>query len=181
MHLVTVNDQIGDRGLGVSTVDSNAKPVASAARTIAALKIVLNVMDVVPQQFYMGARSRHADSQRSEPMFGGSEVTNFKALDPYITLVVNGENALSAGGSEMRCVEDGRFARIASKSDESIARIAGRVDAHQFFIDSAANVDGATRPCCFGCMLNCAPRRGLRTRIRIIPGRRHVEGGVCLA
>src|SRR5277367_5120433 len=146
MHLVTVNDQIGDWGLGVRTVYSNAKPIAAAAWTIAALKIVLDVMDIVLQQFYMGARSHHADTQGSQPMFGSAEVANFKPLDPHVTLVVNGEYALSAGGSEMRRVEDCRLAWITPKGDESVARVAGCVDTHQFFVGSTANIDGAARP-----------------------------------
>jgi hypothetical protein len=39
-------------------------------------------------------------------MFGGAEVANFKAFDPYVTLVVNRQYSLSAGGSEMCRVED---------------------------------------------------------------------------
>ena len=94
MHLIAVNDQVSDRGLGVGTVHSNAKPVAAASRSIAAVKSLLNMMDVVLQQFYMGAGSHNAYTQWSEPMFGGAEVTNFKALDSDVTLVVNREYCL---------------------------------------------------------------------------------------
>lgn len=44
----------------------------------------------------MGAGPRNAYAQWSEPMFGGAEVANFKALDPYVTLIVNGKYAASA-------------------------------------------------------------------------------------
>ena len=181
MHFIAVNDQIGDRGLGISTVYGNAKPVAAASGSVAALKIILDVMDVVFQQFNMGARSHHADAQRSEPMFGGAEVANFKPLDAHVALVVNGDDALSAGGSEMCRVQDCRFAWMASEGNEAVARVAGCVDTHQFFVGSTANVDGTARPCRVCGVLNGAPRRRLRTGIRIIPGRRHVEGGVDLA
>src|SRR5258708_334516 len=114
MHLIAVNDQVSDGRLGVGTVYGNAKPVTAASRGIAAWKIVLNVMDVVFQQFYMRAGPRNAYAQRCEPMFGGAKVTNFKALDSHVTLVMNGENPASAGGSEMPCVQGRRLARIAS-------------------------------------------------------------------
>jgi hypothetical protein len=71
----------------------------------------------------------------------------------------------------MLCVEDRRFARIASESNESIGRVAGFVDAHQFFIDSAKYIHGTARPHGIGGMLNGAPRRRLSAGIRIIPGR----------
>ena len=87
MHLIAVNDQVSDRRLGVGAVYGNAKPVAAVSRSIAALKSLLNVMDVVLQQFYMGAGPDNADAQRGEPMFGGAEVANFKTLDPHVALL----------------------------------------------------------------------------------------------
>jgi hypothetical protein len=44
----------------------------------------------------MGAGSHVAYAQWSEPMFGGAEVANFKALDSHVTLIVNREYALSS-------------------------------------------------------------------------------------
>ena len=81
----------------------------------------------------------------------------------------------------MRCVKDRRFAGIASKSNESIRRVAGCVDAYELFVDSTPHVDGTARPRGVCGVLNGAPRRRLSAGIRIIPGRRHVEGGVWLA
>ncbi len=54
------------------------------------------MMDVVLQQFYMGAGTHNTDAQWSEPMFGGAVVANFKAFDPNVTLVVNRQYAASA-------------------------------------------------------------------------------------
>ena len=84
------------------------------------------MMDVVLQQFDMRAGTHHAYAQWSKPMFGSAEVANFKALDPYIALVVNGKYRLPAGGSEMRCIENRGFAGIASQSNVSISRVARR-------------------------------------------------------
>src|SRR5580692_9134100 len=47
MHFIAVNDQVGDWGLGVGTVDGNAKPIATASWSIATLKSLLNMMDIV--------------------------------------------------------------------------------------------------------------------------------------
>src|SRR4029077_1041292 len=165
MHLIAVNDQVSDRSLGVGTVYGNAKPVAAPSRGIAAVKSLLNVMDVIFQQFYMGAGSRNAYAQRCEPMFGGAEVANFKALDSHVTLVMNGENGASAGGSEMPSVQGRRLARIASESKVPIARVARCVDAHELFVDSSSHVDRTASTCCVCGMLNRAPRCRLRTRI----------------
>src|ERR1035441_4676307 len=181
MHLVAVNDQVSDRSLGVGTIHGNAKPVGTVSRSITPLKILLNVMDVVLQKFYMGASPDYVDTQRGELMFGGAEVANLKTLDSHITLVANGKYAVSFIGSEMRRLQDRCFVRIASKSDETNACVAGCVDAHQLFVDSTPNVDGTARPRGVRGVLNGAPRRRLRAGIGIIPGRRHVEGGVWLA
>ena len=81
----------------------------------------------------------------------------------------------------MLCVENRDFAGIASKSNVSIRRVAGCLDAYEFFVDSAAHIDGAARTARVRGMLNGAPRCRLGAGIRIIPGRRHVEGGVGLA
>lgn len=50
MDLIAVNDQIGDRSLGIGTIYGDAKSVATASRSIAARKSLLNVMDVVLQK-----------------------------------------------------------------------------------------------------------------------------------
>lgn len=81
----------------------------------------------------------------------------------------------------MLCVQDGRLARVAFESNVSIGRIAGCVDAHEFFVDSTPNIDGTARPYGVCGVLNGAPGRRLSARIRIIPGRRHVEGRTGLA
>ncbi len=81
MHLVAVNDQVGDRGFGVGTVYGNAKSVATVSRSIAAVKSLLNMMDVVLQQLDVGADPMTLIPNGAEPMFGGAEVANFKALD----------------------------------------------------------------------------------------------------
>src|SRR5258708_26554346 len=165
MHLIAVNDQVSDGSLGVGTVYRNAKPVAAASRCITAWKIVLDVMNVILQKFYMGAGSGTAVAKRGEPMFGGAEVANFKAFDSHVTLVMNGENAASAGGSEMPCVQGRRLARIASESNVPIARVARCVDAHEFFVDSSSHVYSTARTRGVCGMLNRAPRCRLCTRI----------------
>jgi len=51
--------------------------------------------------------------------------------------VVNSKYALSAGGSEMLCVENSHLAGIAPKSNVSISRATGGLDAYELFVDSA--------------------------------------------
>ena len=114
-------------------------------------------------------------------MFGGVEVANFKALDSHVALIVNRKYALSASRGEMLCVQDRRFAGNTSESNVSVRRVAGHVDAYEFFVNSTLYVDGATRTRGICGMLNCAPRCRLSAGIRIIPGLRHVERGVGLA
>src|SRR4029077_18686664 len=99
------------------------------SRTITSVKSLLNMMDVVLQQFYMGAGSNDAYAQWSQPMFGCVEVSNFKAFDPDIALVLDREYGASSWGSEMLCVQDSRFSGIASKSNVSVSRVAGSLDA----------------------------------------------------
>src|ERR1700677_4655105 len=130
MHLIAVNDQVSDRSLGIGTVYRNAKSVAAASRSIAARESLFNVMDVVLQKLYMGTGSDNAYPQRGDSMFGSAEVSNFETLDSQVTLVMNSENADSASGSDVLCVQDRRFARIASESHVSIARVARNVEPH---------------------------------------------------
>src|SRR4029077_6360480 len=129
----------------------------------------------------MGAGPHNTYAQWSQPMFGSAEVADFKALDPDVTLVMNGQYAASAIRSEMLCVEDRCLAGIASKSNISISRVAGCRDAYEFFVDSTPHIDGTARTHGVCGMLNGAPRCRLGAGIRISPGRRHVEGGVGLA
>src|SRR5437660_6094657 len=74
----------------------NAKPVAASARRIAAFERLLDMMDVVLQQFDMGAGSNDAYAQRSEPMFGSVEVADFKALDSDVALVLDRKDGVSS-------------------------------------------------------------------------------------
>ena len=90
---------------------------------------------------------------------------------------MNSENAGSVSGSAMLCVHNRRLARIASERNVSVTRVAGCVDAHERFVYSPTHVDGTTRTRSVCGMLN-APRRSLGAGIRIIPGRRHIQGGV---
>src|ERR1017187_4934967 len=180
MHLIAVNNQFTDRSLGVGTVYRNAKPVAASSRSITPIKSLLNMMDVVLQQFYMGADPHNTYAQWSQPMFGCAVVANFKAFDSDVTLVMNGQYGASAIRSKMFCVEDGRLAGIASKNNVSISRVAGCLDAYELFVDSTPHVDGTARARGVCGMLNGAPRRHLGAGIRIISSRRHVEGGVGL-
>src|SRR5580700_6160524 len=128
MHFIAVNHQFTDRSPGVCTVHSYTKPVRAVPRSITPIKRLLNMMDVVLQQFYMGAGTHNTDAQRSEPAFGGAVVANFKALDPNVTLVMNRQYAASAIRNQMLCIEDGRLARIASKSNVSIRCVARCLD-----------------------------------------------------
>ena len=81
----------------------------------------------------------------------------------------------------MLCVQRGRFARVASKRDVSISRVAGCIDAHEFFVDSTPHIDGATGTRGICGMLNGAPGCRLSAGIRITPSRRHVDIRVRLA
>ena len=78
-------------------------------------------------------------------------------------------------------LQDRLLAGIASKSDEPIGRVARCLDRYQLFVDTTPHVDGTTRARNVRGMLNGSPGRRLAARIRIIPGRRHVELGVGLA
>src|SRR5579863_3782671 len=104
-------------------------------------------------------------------MLGGVVVANFKAFDSNVTLVMNGQYAASAIRNNVLCVEDGRLAGIASKSNISVSRIAGCLDAHKLFVDSTSHIDGTTRTRSVCGMLNGAPRCRLSAGVRIIPGR----------
>src|SRR6185437_13965725 len=112
VDFVAVDDQIGDWCLCVGTVNGNAKSVVAVSGSIAAVESLLDVMDVVLQQFDVGTRSHNADTQWAEAMNGGAEVTNFEALDSDVTLIVNREDCLSSGRREMGCIKDRRFAGI---------------------------------------------------------------------
>src|SRR5690348_1822319 len=101
MHLVAVNDQVCDRSLCVGTVYGDTKPVAATSGFIAARESLLNVMDVVLQQFDVRTRTTNVDAQGRKIMFGCVEVPNFEALNSHVTPVVNGDNALSSGRGEM--------------------------------------------------------------------------------
>src|ERR1700733_68960 len=129
----------------------------------------------------MRAGPHNTDAERSEPMFGSLEVANFKAFDSYVTLIVNREYALSAGGREMRCIENGCLAGIASEGNKSVRRVSGCFDGNEFFVNSSSHSNGATRMDGICGMLNRAPGRRLRTGIRITSGRRNIERGVGLA
>src|ERR1700722_9891398 len=113
-------------------------------------------------------------------MFSGAVVANFEAFNPNVTLVVNRQYRASTIGNKTLCVEDGPLSGIASKSNVSIRRVAGCVDGYALFVDSTSHVDGTTRTHSICGMLNGAPRCRLCAGIRIIPGLRHVEGGVGL-
>src|SRR4051794_25073498 len=114
-------------------------------------------------------------------MLGSMEVADFKALNPYVTLVVNREHALSAIGGKVLCLKNRVFAGITRESDESITCVAGDIDADQFFVDSAAHVDCAARPRCVRGVLNRTPRCNLGSWIRITSGRSYVVRGIDLA
>src|SRR5689334_10139190 len=130
MHLIAIDDQVRDWSLSIGAIHRNSKSVAATSGSIAARKSLLNVMDVVFQKFYKGARSAHVDAQRREPMFSRMEVANFETLDSYVTLVVNGQNALSGSRSEMRGVQDRSLAGIAFNGNETFARVSRYVDAY---------------------------------------------------
>src|SRR5664279_2937630 len=124
MHFIAVNNQVSDRSLGVGSVHGNAKPIGAMSRTITSLKSLLNMMDLVLQQFDMEAGTHDAYAQWHELMFGGVEVAYLKTLDSHVTLIVNRDYRLASRRREKRCIKNGRFARIASKRNESIRRVA---------------------------------------------------------
>ena len=82
MHLIAIDDQVRDGSLGIGPVHCNAKCVPATSRTIAALKSLLNVMNVVLQNFDMRTAPHHAYTQRRELMVGSVEITNLNAFDP---------------------------------------------------------------------------------------------------
>ena len=180
MHLIAFNDQVRDGCLGIGPIHRNAKPIAAASGGIAARKSLLDVMDVVLQQLYVGARSHDADTQRCEAMLGSMEIADFETLDPYVTPIVNGKYALPSRRGEVRRVEDRRFAGIAFEGNESVTRVAGYIDTDQFFVDSTPHVHGAARTSSVRGMLNRAPGRSLSAGVRIIPGCRHIIRGIDL-
>src|ERR1700733_13916439 len=114
MHFVAVYHQLTNRSFGVGTVYGNAKSIGAVSRSITPIKRLLNMVDIVLQQFNMGAGAHNTDAQRSEPAFGGVVVSNFKAFDPDVTLIMNRQDATSALRNQMLCVEDCRLAGIAS-------------------------------------------------------------------
>lgn len=165
MHFVAVYEQLTDRGLCVGTVDSNAKPVGAVSGSITPVKRLLNMMDVVLQQVYMGTSAHNTDAQWSELMFGGAVVADLEAFDPNVALVVNSQYGAPAIGSKMLCVEDGCLAGIASNRNVPISRVAGCLDAYAFLVDSTPDIDRTARAHGICGMLNGAPRRPLRARI----------------
>src|SRR6185437_6807824 len=96
MNFVAINDQIGDGSFGISAINGNAKSVAAAPGSIAALERLFNVMNIIFQQFDMRTRTDDVDAHRTKPMFRGVEVADLQPLDSHITLVLDGENALPA-------------------------------------------------------------------------------------
>ena len=79
-------------------------------------------------------------------MFSGAKISDFKAFDSHIALVVYRENAGSASGCETPCVQYCDLSWITPKGDVAITRVAGRMDAYQLFVNSSSHVDGAARP-----------------------------------
>ena len=181
MDFIAVDDQVGDGSLGVGAVDGDAESVAATAGGIATGEGIFDVMDVIFEEFDVGAGAGDADAQWSEAMLGSVKVANFEALDSDVTLVVDCENAASGGGREMRGVQDCGFAWIASEGDEAVAGISGCVDANELFVDSTANVDGRAGAGFVYSVLDRAPRSGFSAGIRIISSRGYVEGSVGLA
>jgi len=78
-HLVTVNDQVSNRSLGVRIVYGNAKSVPTSSGGIAAVKSLFNVMGVVLLKFYMGTGSDNIYAQWRQPVFDRAIVPNFKS------------------------------------------------------------------------------------------------------
>src|ERR1700722_828725 len=62
MNFIAVDNQFADRSFGVGPVDGNAKSVGAVSRTVAAFESLLNMMDVVLEQFDMGSGSDNADA-----------------------------------------------------------------------------------------------------------------------
>src|SRR6476660_8744953 len=115
MHLVAVNDQVCDGNLGIGPVHRNSKPVATASRSVAALKRLLNVMDIIVQQLNMRSGPHNAYAQWSEPMLSRAEVANFKAFDSHVALIVDGKHAFPSRGRIMRSDNCSCFAVGASE------------------------------------------------------------------
>jgi len=105
-------------------------------------------------------RAHDTYAQWDEPMFGGMKVPDLETLDSYVTLILDGKDRLPSRGREMVRVEDRRFAGITFEGDESVTRVAGCIDAHEFFVDSTAHVYLAARTSYIGGVLNCTPRGG---------------------
>ena len=47
MHLIAVNNQVSDRSLGVGAVYGNAKSIGPMSGTVAPLKSLLNMMNII--------------------------------------------------------------------------------------------------------------------------------------
>ena len=78
-------------------------------------------------------------------MFSGAEISDFKAFDSHIALVVNRKNAGSVSGCETPCVQYRDLSWITPKGDVAITRVAGYVDADQLIVNSSSHVDGTAR------------------------------------
>ena len=109
------------------------------------------------------------------------KVADFKALNPYVTLITNCYDALSVSGSEMLCIENRGFAGITAERDEPIAGVSRDVNSHKLFVDSAAHINRAACAYCVRGMLNRAPGRSFSAWVRITPGSCNVIRGVDLA
>ena len=121
---------------------------------IAAFKSLLDMMDVIFQEFYMRASAGDAYTQWSEPVFGGTVVPNFKAFDSHVTLIVDRQHSASGARSEVCSVQNRRLSWVAFESNEAIACVAGHVDAHELFVNSTVHKDHAAGRHSIGRMLN---------------------------
>ena len=84
-----------------------------------------------------GERINFESVKRDGRNFEMPTIAEFQRLRLACSSVVNSKYALSAGGSEMLCVENRRLAGIAPKSNVSISRATGGLDAYELFVDSA--------------------------------------------
>jgi hypothetical protein len=79
VDVVAVNHQIADRNLGVRTVDAETQTVTSRFRPRRSCEVLLDVMDVVVENFNVGTATGYANSPRQTPQVSPEAAQEYTA------------------------------------------------------------------------------------------------------